>query len=261
LRDLFNDIFDEIRLSDPDPVRRSQIAMRKPKRKRFYKTVTVRPGEDVFEVFLDDRVLTTPGRKPLPFVRATLALRLADEFDAQTSEIDAVNMPFYRLVNTAFDAVADTMEAVRADIHGFAGTDMLLYRADGPERLVERQAAIWDPILEWANQSLDARFVLAQGIMPVTQPAQSLQRIATHLAVFTDPLELSALHVATTLTGSALIALALQAGYLTPDQAWTAGHVDEDWNIELWGEDDMATAARAFKRRTFDAAALVLVAD
>ena len=68
------------------------------------------------------------------------------------------------------------------------------------------------------------------------------------------------MHVVTTLTGSALIALALAEQELDVEAAWTAAHVDEDWNMEQWGRDEIALERRAARRAEFDAAALVLSA-
>ncbi len=48
---------------------------------------------------------------------------------------------------------------------------------------------------------------------------------------------LTGLHVMTTLTGSALLALAHAKGRLSAEQAWAAAHIDEDWQIRQWGVD------------------------
>jgi chaperone required for assembly of F1-ATPase len=65
-------------------------------------------------------------------------------------------------------------------------------------------------------------------------------------------------HVITTLTGSALIALALASGALSLEDAWAAAHVDEDWNMNLWGRDDVALARRAIHFKDMQAAATTL---
>ena len=57
-----------------------------------------------------------------------------------------------------------------------------------------------------------------------------------------------------TITGSLLLCLALIEGSLTPDRAWTAAHVDEDWQAEMWGADALAEQTRANRRAEFDAA-------
>jgi chaperone required for assembly of F1-ATPase len=134
----------------------------------------------------------------------------------------------------------------------------LFYRAGHPEALVAREAALWDPLLFWAADALGAHFILAEGIVHVRQPDSA---IAAARAVFPDdPWSIGALHVVTSLTGSALLALALMRGVIDRDQAWAAAHVDEDWNIEQWGVDEEVAARRAARLVDFQAAAGVLVA-
>ena len=74
------------------------------------------------------------------------------------------------------------------------------------------------------------------------------------------PWRLGALHVVTTITGSALLALALSRGELSRDAAWAAAHVDEDWQMEKWGRDEQALERRAHRFAEMAAAAEVLAA-
>ena len=125
-----------------------------------------------------------------------------------------------------------------------------------PQQLRERQAAHWDPVLAWARDTLGAHFKLGEGVVHVAQPEAALKAAAA--AIPTDPWRLGAVHVITTLTGSALIALAVARGALSADAAWQAAHVDEDWNMAQWGKDEMAMQRRAFRHAEFAAAAGVL---
>src|SRR5260370_870112 len=125
-----------------------------------------------------------------------------------------------------------------------------------PEALVAREAAHWDPIVFWAADALGAHFILAEGIVYVRQPDSAIA--AARAALPTNAWSIAALHVVTTLTGSALLALALMRGVIDQDQAWAAAHVDEDWNIEQWGRDEEVAARRAAWRVDFRAAAAVL---
>ena len=136
----------------------------------------------------------------------------------------------------------------------YAAADLLCYRAAGPRGLVEAQTKHWDPVLAWAKSALAAPLKLGQGIVHVAQPQASLDRLKETLAG-RDPFSLAALHVMTGLTGSALLALAVASGQMTPEEAWKAAHVDEDWQIAQWGEDEEAAARRANRRRDFAAAA------
>ncbi|MBB6411390.1 ATP12 family chaperone protein [Mesorhizobium sangaii] len=260
MRDILNDLEAGKLLSDPDPVRRAQIQMKTPLPKRFYKTVSVAPVEDGFAVHLDGKPVRTPGKAVLTLPTEAAAALVADEFAAQGETVNPVTMPVMRLVNTAIDGVASDPQAVLEDILRFASSDLLCYRADAPQGLVERQNERWDPVLDWARGSLGARFNLAEGIIHVEQPREAIAVLGSHLAQRAKPLRLAAIHVMTSLTGSALLALAVDFGELDAEAAWAAGHVDEDWQIEHWGQDAEAVARRSARKRDMMAAANLLEA-
>ena len=254
MRDLLNDLEAGKLVSDPDPMRRAQNQMRQALPKRFYKEAEAVETSEGFAVQLDGRPVRTPGRALLALPSAAAAALVAAEFAAQDETIDPVTMPVLRIVNTAIDGVAPDMQAVLEDVMRFSASDLLCYRADAPEALVARQAEAWDPVLDWARSALGARFFLAEGVMHVEQPRESVAAVGLWLRQRQEPFRLSAIHVMTTLTGSALLALAVEAEALTPEEAWTAAHVDEDWNTEQWGEDAEAAARRVVRRKEFDAA-------
>ncbi|WP_026622839.1 chaperone required for assembly of F1-ATPase [Ensifer sp. WSM1721] len=255
------DIRDELTgaLSHEDPVRRAQIQMQKPLAKRFYKHASVAPADDGgYAVLLDGRPVRTPAKRPLAVPTEKLAALLAAEWDAQTEVIDPGAMPLTRIVNTAIDGVALDHRAVFDDVLRFAGSDLLCYRADSPAGLVKRQNDIWNPVLDWAAHSLGARFILAEGVIHQEQPREAISAYAEGLRPFATPLGLACLHTITSLTGSALLALALAKGRLSAEEAWEAAHVDEDWQIEHWGTDEEAFKRRENRWREMQAAATVL---
>ena len=255
MRDLFEDIFQ----GEPiNPVEAARRAMREPLRKRFFATAHVLQHENEFRVLLDGRPVRTPARRVLACPNRALANMVADEWQTQVDVIDPAKMPFTRLANTIIDGVAAAKADVAADIAKYLASDLLFYRAAEPEGLVVRQNEQWGPILAWAREAHGARFVSAPGITFVRQPAEAVE--AMRNAIPSDPWRLGALHVITTLTGSALIALALAAGALTLEAAWTAAHVDEDWNMEQWGHDQLALARRLAHFAEMQTAATVLCA-
>ena len=259
MRDILSDLDDGNPLSDPDPVRRAQIQMKTQLARRFYETVSVaQAGEGGFAVHLDGKPVRTPAKMLLALPTERAALLVADEFAAQEEVIDPVAMPVMRLVNTALDGVANEPQAVLEDILRFASSDMLCYRADTPQGLVESQNRHWDPVLDWARSALGARFNLAEGVIHVEQPRESIAVLGVHLARRAGPMRLAALHLMTSLTGSALLALAVEAGALEPEKAWLAAHVDEDWQIAQWGQDAEAVARRNARLRDFSAAVRLL---
>lgn len=227
--------------------------------KRFYKAAAATPHEAGFAVVLDGRVTRTPAKKYLAVPQRELAEALAAEWEAQVEEIDPGRMPLTRLVNSAIDRVAPEMAAVREDIVRHAGSDLLLYRAEGPQSLVETEDRLWGPILAASEKALGTRFTLAEGIVPVAQDPAALAVVDRAVAAF-DPLGLAALHSMTTLTGSALIALAFARGEITLEEAWAAAHADEDWQAARWGRDEEAFAARERRLENLLAAATVLAA-
>lgn len=228
--------------------------------KRFYKGVAVAERSGRFLPMLDGRPLRTPGRNEVSLPSRDAARQVADEWERQGDVILPGGMPATRLVNTAIDGVARAMDPVRAEVVKFAGSDLLCYRADGPVDLVERQAREWDPVLAWARDDLGARFFLAQGVMFVDQPHGALEAVDRAVATGVGSGEaasfrLAALHVMTTLTGSALLGLAVLSTHLPADEAWRKAHVDEDFQIERWGADEEAAERRAHRWADMVAAA------
>jgi Chaperone required for the assembly of the mitochondrial F1-ATPase len=248
------EIFDIPDVSHPDPTRRAQIQMKRPLPKRFYSDVSVSPKEGGFAILLDGRPVRTPAKNPLVAPTAALAELIRTEWAAQGEEVDPATMPVTKLVNTAIDGVAADPQAVFEDILRFASSDLLCYRAENPEELVVRQADRWDPIIDWAASDLGARFILIEGIMPQEQPWEATAAFAVTLKKYDTPIELACLHTVTTLTGSAILALAVAEARLAPEDAWTLAHLDEDWTNEHWGTDAEAQARRSQRQEEFRAA-------
>ncbi|WP_127523757.1 ATP12 family protein [Mesorhizobium sp. Z1-4] len=261
MRDLLNDL-EAGRAAQRDPNEAARESMRVQLPKRFYKVAGFEAEDAGFSVRLDGKQVRTPGRKPLILPTAGAARLVAGEFDAQGEKIDPMTMPATRLVNTAIDGVANDVQAVLEDILRYASSDLICYRADTPQELVQRQGDAWDPVLDWLQGLLGARFILAEGVMPVEQPRETIAVLGAYLAQRREPFRIAALHVMTSLMGSALLALAVDAGELDVERAWTAAHIDEDWNTEQWGEDTEAASRRAQRLLEMRAAgALVATLD
>jgi len=250
MRDLF-----EMSPSE-SPVAAARRGARPALRQRFYAQATVVAVAGGYAVRLDGKPVHTPARRVLAVPSLELAAAIAAEWDAQREVVDPAKMPLTRLANSIIDGVAERPQPVAAEIATYLASDLVLYRAERPAELVERQRRHWDPILAWAAQALGAAFQWTQGVTHIPQSEDALA--ATRAAIPDDPWRLGALHVVTTLTGSALIALALARGFLSAEAAWQAAHVDEDWNMEQWGRDELAMERRAFRLAEFEAAARVL---
>jgi len=226
--------------------------------KRFYAVVSVGDAPNGgYQILLDGKPVRTPKKLPLTVPTRALAEAVAEEWAAQTERIDPKTMPLSKLAITAIDGVAGSMADVAADIVRFAGSDLLCYRAEAPAALAEQQAKAWDPVLAWIEGETDARFLLAEGVMPVTQSRFALERIGDLVAPF-SAMQLAPLHVMTTLTGSAFLALAVAKARLSAEAAWEAAHIDEDWQIARWGVDVEAAERRARRRSEMLAASRFL---
>jgi chaperone required for assembly of F1-ATPase len=245
---------DESGAEPRDARKAAREAMRPAPAKRFFETAAAEERDGAFVLTLDGRPARTPARRPVAVPTRALGDALAAEWQAQETVIDPAAMPVTRLVNSAIDGVADRMAEVTEDIVRYAGSDLVVYRAGEPERLAAEQAASWDSILAWADDALGARLTLSEGITFVAQPEAALAALRARVARETSPFGLAALHVMTTLTGSALIALAHAEGRLTAAEAWAAAHVDERFQERVWGEDEAALQRRAAREADFRAA-------
>jgi chaperone required for assembly of F1-ATPase len=239
-----------------DPIEATRRSMRTVLPRRFYETAATAAEPGGYAVRLDDKPVRTPARRVLAAPTLALAEAIAAEWQAQQDVIHPAKMPLTRLANAIIDGVADTPQPVAEEIAKYLASDLTFYRAGSPQGLVEQQARHWDPILEWARQALGADFKLGEGVVYVAQPQAALA--AARTAIPGQPWRLGAVHSITTLTGSALIALAMAHGALSADAAWQAAHVDEDWNMAQWGRDEMAMARRDFRFAEFQAAATML---
>jgi chaperone required for assembly of F1-ATPase len=225
--------------------------------KRFYQTVATKDEGAGVSLLLDGKPVRTPAKAQLVLPTCALADAVAQEWRAQGERIDPATMPLTKLANSAIDGVVGREQAVIDDIMSHAAADLVCYRAPAPPGLVEAQTRHWDAVLAWAADALAAPLKLGQGVVHVAQPQASLDRLKERVAG-RDAFSLAALYVMTALTGSALLALAVASGQMTPEEAWEAAHVDEDWQIGQWGEDAEAAARRKTRRRDFAAAAKTL---
>jgi chaperone required for assembly of F1-ATPase len=225
--------------------------------RRFYRTAAAGEEGPPHPLLLDGKPVLTPQRRPLALPTRGLAEALAEEWQSQDTELVPAKMPLTRLAHGAIDLVAPDPSRAIDEITAYAGSDLLCYRTESPIALAARQAKVFDPILAWAADHLGSGFETVVGVMPRDQPAGTLAAVSRLLAA-NDPFRLIALHAITTLTGSAILALALAEGRIGAAEAWTAAHVDEDWQIAQWGEDAEAAQRRAARKIEFLAACRLL---
>ena len=225
--------------------------------KRFYQEAGAGAAEDGFTVILDGRAIKTPGRATLLLPTRALAEAIAGEWSLQVDTVKPETMVLMNLACTAIDIVAPRREAVVAELAGFGETDLVCYRVEQPPALVERQSEQWQPLLDWAAAALNAPLVTTSGLLAAAQPAEALAALGRAVADH-DDMALAALASAVKAAGSLVIGLALSAGRIGVEAAFTAAELHESQQIEAWGEDPEATKRRAQVLRDLETAARFL---
>ncbi len=221
--------------------------------RRFWTTVGVVEEDGGFGIRLDARALKTPVKTPLILPTRAMAEAIAAEWAAQDGVVQPLSMPVTRAANAALDKVAPQFDEVAALIAAYGETDLLCYRAASPEALAARQAAVWDPHLDWAARALDAPLAVTRGVAWIAQREPSLARLRAEVTGL-DAFRLTALSDMVAISGSLILALAVLHGAISPVAAWDASRIDEAWQAEVWGRDDEAEAAEAVRRADFLAA-------
>jgi len=225
--------------------------------KRFWTDVSVGQETGGWSIALDGRPVRTPARASLVVPNKALAEAIAGEWRDVEGEIDPRAMPLTGLANAAIDRVAPDKDTFATGLARYAEADLVCYRADNPDGLVERQAESWDELLGWARRRFDVDFVTTSGVAHVEQPPATVERLA-HAVASLDAFRLAGLSPLVTIGGSLIAALAVLEKAITPDEAWQAVSLDERWQLEQWGSDAEAEAALDNRRRDFMAAARFL---
>lgn len=218
--------------------------------KRFWKTATADACEGGFTVTLDGRSVRTPAKAALVVPTMAMAAAIAREWDAQGEVLDPGTMPVTRGANAAIDKIGAQRAEVVALLAEYGDSDLLCYRAAGPSELIKRQADAWDPMLDWAAETLSARLFVGEGVMHVTQKPEALEKLTAQVAAF-DDFALAAVHDLISLSGSLILALAVTKNAIDVKEAWRISRIDEHWQIEQWGEDEEATQAELIKKTAF----------
>lgn len=218
--------------------------------KRFWKTTDTTSTETGFGVSLDGRPVRTPAKAVLSVPNEAVAARIAAEFDAQIEKIDPNTMPYTRTANAAIDKVSIQHAVVADMLAEYGDSDLLCYRADSPDELVQRQSDNWDPLLDWAATALNARLLPRVGVMHDPQNAQALDELRNRvhaLGVF----ELTAFHDLVAISGSLVIGFAAKDALKSAEDLWDISRVDEIWQQEQWGADEEAQEMAEQKKAAF----------
>jgi len=206
-----------------------------PPRSRFYREVAPSAVEEGYVILLDGELVKTPAGVPLRMPCQALAQAVAEEWRAQGDKIRPASMRLTKLANTAIDRIAADRPSAVEQILRFGKSDLLCYRGEHSS-LADRQALVWDPLLQWADATHSVRLKIGTGLCFIEQPQGAILALERAVASH-DDFVLAGLNAATTLSGSAIIALALADGRLDVESAFAAAHVDEIYQWERWGKD------------------------
>lgn len=218
--------------------------------KTFWKDVTVEAVDGGYQVALDGRGIKTQGKRGQIVVSTALAELLAAEWRAQGEEIDPVTFPHRDMADYAIDMIATGEDDIPAKLIAFMETDTLCYRADPDEPLYKRQQEVWEPIVTALEAREGIAIERASGIIHKPQPPDSLAKLRARIEAF-DPFTMAALFATTSLSASLTIGLATLEPDADPETLWDAANLEEDWQVELWGEDAEAADRRARRKQDF----------
>lgn len=220
------------------------------KQKRFWTDVTIAEDEGGHAVELDGRRVKTPAKAPLLLPTRALAEAVAAEWAAQDKVVNPLSMPFTRTANAAIDKVAHQHGDVADMLAAYGDADLLCYRAEGPQALIDRQATTWDPALDWAAETFGVRLTVHSGVIHRAQAAESQARLRARVHGL-SPFQLAAFHDLVSLSGSLILGFAAAMGWRDADAIWQMSRLDELWQEEQWGPDDEAQTAADVKRKAF----------
>lgn len=220
----------------------------RPKVKRVYKIVTLGDEGGKFRVLLDGKAVRTPMRAALETPRRALAEALAAEWDAQNPHIESEKMPLTRLVSTALDRVTPERAALIDELMKYTDADLLCYRVAFPIPLKARQDTLWQPVLDWLAGHSGISMRTADGLMPLSQTPETVAALRAALEALDDE-TLTALQATAAIANSLALSLAHVHGRLTAAEVYAAAVLDETFQMEKWGEDDLALE----RRRNIDA--------
>ncbi|MCB2114396.1 MAG: hypothetical protein KDD85_12740 [Parvularculaceae bacterium] len=224
---------------------------------RFYKDVACVEGDGAYAIELDGRTAKTRAGNRLAVHSRPFALAIAQEWEAQTQTIDMSSMAMTKFAMTIADLGARDAPAWREATLSFLKSDLVCYRAVEPASLAERQARIWDPLLDWADEMLGIRLNTGAGVLFIEQPAKSLDA-AKCVIDAQSPARALGVKTAAEIAGSAIIAFALLKNAFPAADLFAASRVDEDFQAERWGLDREAAARAAQLKEDFNNAARFL---
>ncbi len=212
--------------------------------RKFWKTVKVkRKSSNSYEILLDKNVLKTPMKKELIIQNSKIAKEIHNEWNQDKNTLDTDAMIFYGIISTSIDKISNNRILYINDILDFIDTDLICYRAEEPNDLVQWQSKNWDPILLKVEKYINNKIDVFKGIMPSKQNKRIKFKINKILTELSD-LEIITLHRITNITGSVFLSLCILNNDKIREKAFELSHLDELWQAENWGFEEEASYNR-----------------
>ncbi|XP_028632416.1 ATP synthase mitochondrial F1 complex assembly factor 2 isoform X2 [Grammomys surdaster] len=220
LRDRWRGLLDRP-LSDPTVSVWPGPALRPParayvpptERKRFYQNVSISQGEGGFEINLDHRKLKTPQAKLFTVPSEALAIAVATEWDSQQDTIKFYTMHLTTLCNTSLDnpTQRNKDQLIRAAVK-FLDTDTIWYGIE-----IGSSTSIMGPSI----------------------PTQTREVLTSHLSSY-NMWALQGIEFVVAQLKSMLLTLGLIDLRLTVEQAVLLSRLEEEYQIQKWGNIEWA---------------------
>ena len=212
--------------------------------KRFYKDVTVKTSESGYQICLDDRPVCSPAKAVVVVPSQALAEAIQAEWKAVEDEIQPEDMPLYSMAVTVTDRVTPQRQELTDELVGYIHDDVLRYRSSNDLDLASRQAEMWNPWLNWAEQTCGLRLPTTAGLMPVFADDTTEHIVRNRLQPLADA-QFGCLYRVATLAGSVVLGLAFQERQLGADDVFETAFLDELYQNCLWGTDEEAAVRQA----------------
>ncbi|KAF6092412.1 ATP synthase mitochondrial F1 complex assembly factor 2 [Phyllostomus discolor] len=182
-------------------------------RKRFYQNVSITQGEGGFEINLDHRKLKTPQAKLFTVPSEALAIAVATEWDCQQDTIKFYTMHLTTLCNTSLDnpTQRNKDQLIRAAVK-FLDTDTIWYGVE-----IGSSTSIMGPNI----------------------PDRTREVLVSHLASY-SMWALQGIEFVVSQLKSMVLTLGLIDLRLTVEQAVLLSRLEEEYQIQKWGNVEWA---------------------
>ncbi|MCI4384219.1 hypothetical protein PGIGA_G00036140 [Pangasianodon gigas] len=247
-------------LSSSAHVQRANYGSATAERRKFYQDVSISQGEGgLFEINLDRRKLKTPGGKLFTVPNEALAIAVATEWDAQKDTLKFYTMHLTTLCNTALDNPTQrNKEQMISAALKFLETDTICYRVEDPPGLVELQKNEWDPVMDWIEKRYNVVIGSSSSIMGPQIPEETKETFRQHLSSY-NLWSLTGLEYVISQLKSLILSFGLIDRHLTVEHAVLLSRLEEEYQIQRWGNVEWAHDYDMYELRSRTAAGALFV--